>query len=121
MWLKGTIAWTERDFTQARPVLAEALPVFRRLGETFMLGWSLYDLGLLAVYEHQDDEARESLSEALRIFFQHFRDMLFSCEGIPDEEKQGIIDRFRQAHHIDEPYSMEKVLEFNKLLGDIQI
>jgi len=68
MWLKGTIAWAERDFTQARPVLAEALPVFRRLGETFMLGWSLYDLGLLAVYEHQNDEAREALSEALRIF-----------------------------------------------------
>jgi shikimate 5-dehydrogenase len=33
-----------------------------------MLGWSLYDLGLLAVYEHETDEARETLSEALRIF-----------------------------------------------------
>jgi len=67
-WLKGTIAWSAKDFSQARLVLAEALPVFRRLDQSFMLGWSLYDLGLLAVYEHEADIAGEHLSEALRIF-----------------------------------------------------
>ena len=67
-WLKGTIAWSAHDFSEARLVLAEALPVFRRLDQTFMLGWSLYDLGLLAVYEHQQDVATTHLSEALRIF-----------------------------------------------------
>jgi len=67
-WLKGTIAWSGKDFGEARLVLAEALPVFRRLDQTFMLGWSLYDLGLLAVYEHQQQVATEHLSEALRIF-----------------------------------------------------
>lgn len=33
-----------------------------------MLGWSLYDLGLLAIQEHKPEGARERLSEALRIF-----------------------------------------------------
>ncbi len=47
--------------------------------------------------------------------------MLLSCEGIPDEEKQVIIDRFKHVHHIDEPYSTKEVSEFDKLLGDIQL
>ena len=67
-WLKGTILWSSRDFSEAKLILDEALPVFRRLNETFMLGWSLYDLGLLAVFEHESQPARERLSEALRIF-----------------------------------------------------
>ena len=67
-WVQGTIAWSGRDFDQARRVLGEALPVFRRLDQTFMLGWSLYDLGLLSIYERDADAALEGLSEALRIF-----------------------------------------------------
>ena len=67
-WLKGTIAWSVLDFSTASVILYEALPVFRRRGETFMLAWSLYDLGLLAVHEGDADLAREQLSEALRIF-----------------------------------------------------
>jgi predicted ATPase/class 3 adenylate cyclase len=67
-WLKGTIAWSAKQFDEAKVVLAQALPVFRRLNETFMLGWSLYDLGLLGVYEHRPQDANENLAEALRIF-----------------------------------------------------
>ncbi|TMB85482.1 MAG: adenylate/guanylate cyclase domain-containing protein [Chloroflexi bacterium] len=67
-WLKGTIAWSHADFDVARGVLAEAMPVFRRLEQSFMLGWSLFDLGLLAIHEHEPELAREQLSEALRIF-----------------------------------------------------
>jgi predicted ATPase/class 3 adenylate cyclase len=67
-WLKGTIAWSVQDFSSATEVLSEALPVFRRRNETFMLAWSLYDLGLLEVHQGNAELAREQLSEALRIF-----------------------------------------------------
>ncbi len=63
-WLKGTIAWSAKDFSQARLVLAEALPVFRRLDQSFMLGWSLYDLGLLASPSFSTDSLRSPPTSA---------------------------------------------------------
>jgi predicted ATPase/class 3 adenylate cyclase len=67
-WAFLTIGWRDRNFEVARQHGEKALPLFRQLGDQFMLAWSLYDLGLIDLVQERFVSARERLAEALRIF-----------------------------------------------------
>ena len=67
-WAYLTVGWRDRQFETARLHGEAAVPLFRELGDQFMLAWSLYDLGEIDVAEGGLQIARERLAEALRIF-----------------------------------------------------
>jgi predicted ATPase/class 3 adenylate cyclase len=67
-WAYLTIGWRDRDFETARGHGEAALPLFRELGDQFMLGWSLYDLGLIDLHDGKLAISRDRLAEALAIF-----------------------------------------------------
>ena len=66
-WAYLTIGWRSADFASAREHGEAAERLSRELGDKFLLGWTLYDLGLLDVREKLAS-ARGRLTEALRIF-----------------------------------------------------
>jgi predicted ATPase/class 3 adenylate cyclase len=67
-WAYLTIGWRDRDFETARGHGEAALPLFRELGDQFMLGWSLYDLGVIDLHDGKLAISRDRLAEALAIF-----------------------------------------------------
>lgn len=68
MWAFANLGWTTNQLSAARDAGLQALPIFRELDDEFMVGWTLYDLGVVAVKLRTLDEARLHLSEALEIF-----------------------------------------------------
>lgn len=66
-WAFLTIGWRSEEFDVARKHGEAAEVLARELGDKFMLGWTLYDLGLLDVREKLPT-ARGRLTEALQIF-----------------------------------------------------
>jgi predicted ATPase/class 3 adenylate cyclase len=66
-WAFLTIGWRSEEFDVARKHGEAAEVLSRELGDKFMLGWTLYDLGLLDVREKRPT-ARARLTEALQIF-----------------------------------------------------
>ncbi len=67
-WAYLTIGWRDEDLEMAREHGEKAEGHFRELGDGFMLGWSLYDVGLVDIRENKPAEARRRLREALQIF-----------------------------------------------------
>ncbi len=67
-WAYLTIGWRDEDLEMAREHGEKAEGYFRELGDGFMLGWSLYDVGLIDVRENKPADARRRLREALQIF-----------------------------------------------------
>ena len=67
-WAYLTIGWRDEDLEMARQHGEKGEEYFRELGDGFMLGWSLYDVGLIDVREHKPADARRRLREALQIF-----------------------------------------------------
>ncbi len=67
-WAYLTIGWRDQDLEVARQHGERAEGYFRELGDAFLLGWSLYDVGLIDVRESKPGDARRRLREALQIF-----------------------------------------------------
>jgi predicted ATPase/class 3 adenylate cyclase len=67
-WLEATVAFYENDFPRSRELLNQALPLFRSYDDSFLVGWALYDLGMIAITDGKYDEAWSELIEALAIF-----------------------------------------------------
>jgi predicted ATPase/class 3 adenylate cyclase len=68
LWVMANVRWTRNDYEGSQVKIEDALPIFRRLGDSFLTGWALYDLGLLKVRSAKLEEAAADLNEALRIF-----------------------------------------------------
>jgi predicted ATPase len=67
-WVQGSNLWTTGDFAAARQHFEISLPIFRRHDDSFLAGWSLYDLGLLEILDANLAAAWKDLSEALQLF-----------------------------------------------------
>ncbi len=67
-WAYLTIGWRDEDFVTAREHGEIAESIFRELDDHFMLGWSLYDVGLIDVREGKASDAQRRLREALQLF-----------------------------------------------------
>ena len=68
LWGLGDTHYFAGDFTLARASLEESEAINRRLGARFDLGWSLHQLGNVAVKTGRVAAARAYFSEALAIF-----------------------------------------------------
>jgi predicted ATPase/class 3 adenylate cyclase len=67
-WVEGSTIWTLAEYDRAQTSFEISLPVFRRHDDSFLVGWTQYDLGLLAIRDGHLDTAWEDLAEALQIF-----------------------------------------------------
>ena len=76
-WAMSNILYGDRNVPEAIQHARNALAVFERMGDDFMIGWSKFTLALGAVAQDLDDgggsqslrdEARDWLKQALRIF-----------------------------------------------------
>src|SRR5579859_8002803 len=67
-WVEGSTIWTLGEYDRARGSFEISLPTFRRHDDSFLVGWTQYDLGLLEIRDGNLDAAWDDLAEALRIF-----------------------------------------------------
>jgi tetratricopeptide (TPR) repeat protein len=68
LWLLANVANQRHEWSTARSLCLEALPILRELRETFMLGWCLFTVGETFIVEGEDDTALGYLFEALDHF-----------------------------------------------------
>jgi predicted ATPase/class 3 adenylate cyclase len=67
-WVQGSDLWTTGSFDVARGHFQISLPIFRKHDDSFLVGWTQYDLGLLAIRDGDLEAAWDDLSEALQLF-----------------------------------------------------
>jgi tetratricopeptide (TPR) repeat protein len=68
LWALANTGWGPTASPVAKENAERALVIFRELGDTFMIGWSRYTIGLYAVQVSDYVTARTSFSESLAIF-----------------------------------------------------
>jgi predicted ATPase len=68
LWELGNVARDHDDPAAARSYCEEAIPILRRLDESFMLGWSLFTLGQVEAREGRLEASHVRLMEALDLF-----------------------------------------------------
>ena len=75
-WALGTINWGNRKRAEARRHSLHALETFESIGDTFMIGWASYTLGLAELSEDQElggspdarEAAKRRFTSSLEIF-----------------------------------------------------
>ncbi len=68
LWALANVASYQDNPAAARRYCEEAIPILRRLDESFMLAWSLYTLGQVETNEGNLEASRVRLLEALDLF-----------------------------------------------------
>jgi predicted ATPase/class 3 adenylate cyclase len=68
LWAISNTYWGRRIPEEALAYAVQALALFRELGDTFMIGWCRYTIGLYSLMKGDLDEAASSLAECLDIF-----------------------------------------------------
>ncbi len=68
MWGIGVQAYFRNDNATAAPAFAEALELYRRVGDRTQEAWSLHQLGSARLKLGEPDAARQHVRDALRIF-----------------------------------------------------
>jgi predicted ATPase/class 3 adenylate cyclase len=68
LWGLANVAGNQPDPAAARRYCEEAIPILRRLDESFMLAWSLFTLGQMESLEGDLEASQERLLEALDLF-----------------------------------------------------
>jgi predicted ATPase/class 3 adenylate cyclase len=71
LWARANVEWTSGDVSRAPAATSyalEALEVFERVGDRFMIGWATYTAALGSLVEDDRADARTRLATALRVF-----------------------------------------------------